>query len=295
MSNQLNYNHLWYFHVVASEGSLRAASDRLHVTQPTISEQLRALESTLGDDLFDRSGGRLRLNEAGRALFRDTEAMFAIGDRIAQRHLDSALPDERELLRVGVSSSLSASFSASYLLPLLADAGVRVRVTQGAHDRVLRSLVGWEIDLMLASEIPQEVESKGLKSELLETGSLVAIAGVDRGATIAEFPAGLAGHPSYTYLPASQRRFELDHWLMAQGLSLQVFGETNDLPLMIAAAAFGHCVAFVPRAALGGADRRGEVMVLGALDSPEAEAYALYHSKESPERVTSAVGRLRGG
>ena len=68
MASQLNFNHLHYFHVVAREGSLRAAADRLHVTQPTISEQVRTLESVLGTELFDRRGGRLQLNESGRAL-----------------------------------------------------------------------------------------------------------------------------------------------------------------------------------------------------------------------------------
>ena len=40
----LNFNHLYYFHVTASEGSVKAAADRLGVTQPTVSEQLRMLE-----------------------------------------------------------------------------------------------------------------------------------------------------------------------------------------------------------------------------------------------------------
>ena len=39
-----NFNHLYYFHVVATEGSLAKAAQRLRVTQPTISAQIRSLE-----------------------------------------------------------------------------------------------------------------------------------------------------------------------------------------------------------------------------------------------------------
>lgn len=50
----LNYNHLYYFHVAALEGSVAAAAVRLGVTQPTVSEQVRALERALEVSLFER-------------------------------------------------------------------------------------------------------------------------------------------------------------------------------------------------------------------------------------------------
>ena len=54
----LNYHHLRYFWVAAKEGGLRKAADKLHVSQPTISAQIAALESVLSEKLF-RRGGRL--------------------------------------------------------------------------------------------------------------------------------------------------------------------------------------------------------------------------------------------
>jgi hypothetical protein len=62
----LNYNHLYYFYVVASERSVKAAADRLGVTQPTISEQIRLLERALGVPLFDRTPSGLQLTRSGR-------------------------------------------------------------------------------------------------------------------------------------------------------------------------------------------------------------------------------------
>ncbi|MEA3410694.1 MAG: LysR family transcriptional regulator [Pseudomonadota bacterium] len=56
------------FVAVAEEGSFTAASDRLHLTQPAVSKRIALLESELGSTLFDRTGRRTRLTEAGRAL-----------------------------------------------------------------------------------------------------------------------------------------------------------------------------------------------------------------------------------
>ena len=51
-----NYHHLRYFWTVAKEGSLARAAATLHVSQPSISEQIRELESALGEKLFRREG-----------------------------------------------------------------------------------------------------------------------------------------------------------------------------------------------------------------------------------------------
>ena len=57
----LNYHHLYYFWVVAHEGSIAGATRKLHLTQPTISSQLRQLEDSFGEKLFEKSGRGLVL------------------------------------------------------------------------------------------------------------------------------------------------------------------------------------------------------------------------------------------
>ena len=65
----LNYHHLLYFWMVAREGSLAAASAELRLAQSTISGQIRALEESLGQQLFARSGRRQVLTETGRVVY----------------------------------------------------------------------------------------------------------------------------------------------------------------------------------------------------------------------------------
>jgi len=65
----LNFHHLYYFWVVANEGSVTAASERLGLAQPSVSSQVRKLETVLGVALFEKSGRGRDLSEVGRDVF----------------------------------------------------------------------------------------------------------------------------------------------------------------------------------------------------------------------------------
>lgn len=64
----MELRHLRYLVAVADSGTVSRAAERLHITQPGLSRQLRQLEQDLGVDVFERSAGRLTLTSAGRAL-----------------------------------------------------------------------------------------------------------------------------------------------------------------------------------------------------------------------------------
>lgn len=61
----LNYHHLLYFWVIAREGSMTRACEVLNLSQPALSAQLRTLEDTLGEKLFNRVGRTLVLTDVG--------------------------------------------------------------------------------------------------------------------------------------------------------------------------------------------------------------------------------------
>lgn len=63
----LNYHHLYYFWSVARAGTIAQASKELRLAQPTISGQIRQLEESLGEKLFDKVGRNLMLTETGQS------------------------------------------------------------------------------------------------------------------------------------------------------------------------------------------------------------------------------------
>src|SRR5437868_8800784 len=98
----MNFNHLYYFHVTAAEGSVKSAAERLGVTQPTVSEQIRMLERALGVQLFERGSTGLRLTQAGRDAYEHTTTMFLAGERLVEA-LGKSVEPVGITLRVGMS------------------------------------------------------------------------------------------------------------------------------------------------------------------------------------------------
>ena len=72
----LNYHHLRYFWMVAREGGLRRAAEKLHVSPPSISAQIRDLEEVLGEKLFRRSGRGNVLTDVGQVVLRYADEIF---------------------------------------------------------------------------------------------------------------------------------------------------------------------------------------------------------------------------
>ncbi len=95
---------------------MKAAADRLGVTQPTVSEQLRILERALGVQLFERTPTGLRLTQAGRDAYEHTTAMFLAGERLVEV-LGQTMASPVVALRVGVSASMSRTMAADFLMP----------------------------------------------------------------------------------------------------------------------------------------------------------------------------------
>jgi LysR family transcriptional activator of nhaA len=74
--DRLNYHHLLYFWLVAREGSVSKAAARLRLAQPTVSGQIRTLESVLGERLFEKVGRRLKPTEMGNVVLRYADEIF---------------------------------------------------------------------------------------------------------------------------------------------------------------------------------------------------------------------------
>ena len=76
----MNFHQLEIFHTVAQRLSITGAATELHLTQPAVSLQIRALEKASGLLLFERGGSQLRLTQAGEALFRCAVSILSTRD-----------------------------------------------------------------------------------------------------------------------------------------------------------------------------------------------------------------------
>ena len=102
---RINYQHLFFFWHVVTEGSITAACEKLHLAQPTISGQLTVFEQAIGEKLFYKQGRKLRLTDTGRIVFHYAEEIFALGRDLGNTL--KGLPTGRALrLSMGITDAL---------------------------------------------------------------------------------------------------------------------------------------------------------------------------------------------
>ncbi|RLM49138.1 LysR family transcriptional regulator, partial [Halobellus sp. Atlit-31R] len=99
-----NFRHLYYFWVVAKEGSITRAAERLGLAIQTVSTQLAQLEQSMGKALFTQQGRRLTLTEAGRLALSYADQIFLLGEQMQEALLEA--DSARTRLTVGISDSL---------------------------------------------------------------------------------------------------------------------------------------------------------------------------------------------
>lgn len=150
--SQLNLHHLRLFRAVASDGTLTGAARRLNLSQSALSTQLKALEASLGHDLFERRGRGLVLTEAGRIALDHAEAIFRTADDLTATLRETGRA--RRALRVGALATLSRNFQMQFLGPLIGRPDVEVVLRSGSQAQLLRGLESLALDVVLTNLAP---------------------------------------------------------------------------------------------------------------------------------------------
>jgi len=230
---KLNYKHLHYFWVVAREGSMTRAAERLGVAIQTVSGQLSLLERSLGKALFVAQGRGLALTEAGRAALGYADRIFELGEQL-QESL-SATDSPRSLrLVVGISDGLPKLVAHRLLAAVMEEAPtMRLVCHEGEFEDLLADLALHKMDVVLTDRPAPAGGNLRVSSQLL--GELeIALFGT---ASLAErhrpgFPGGLDGAPLLLPTRHNMLRGQIDHWLGSHGLHPDIVGEFEDSALL---------------------------------------------------------------
>ncbi len=162
----LNYNHLRYFWIVAREGHLTRAAEKLNLSQSALSAQIKTLEARLGVDLFERRGRRLVLTPAGQLAMDHCDTIFSAGEALMRQIRDEDMG--RTALRVGALSTLSRNFQIGLLRPILAQPDIRVVIRSGTIAELLSALKAHRLDLVLVNQLPYRDSATVWTSRVLD-------------------------------------------------------------------------------------------------------------------------------
>ncbi|CAM5579272.1 transcriptional regulator CynR [Streptomyces avidinii] len=176
----LELRHLRYLIAVAEHGSFTRAAEELRISQPTLSQQVKQLERTVGVQLLDRSGRAVRLTDAGATYVH--HARGALRDLAAA---ERAVMDLADLSRGHLRLALTPTFTAYLVGPLVAGLqsahpGITLEVREMAQDRIEAGLLADDHDLGLAFE-GAHLPGIAATPLFIETLGLVAAADAEPG------------------------------------------------------------------------------------------------------------------
>jgi len=232
MRADFNYKHLYYFWVVAKEGGISRAANKLDMAVQTISAQVRELERSLGYALLKPAGRRLVLTDAGIAAMQQADLIFQIGENLSTVVRDAvSLPAVR--LAVGISDGLPKLVVRHLLQPVLMEPHLRLLCNEGEFDDLLGDLALHRLDIVLADRPAPSNPNIKLYSHSMGSApiSWYASAELYRSAK-KNFPHCLADVP--VLLPTSHNdvRARIDQWFEHRGIRPRIVGEFEDSALL---------------------------------------------------------------
>ena len=236
----LNYHHLRLFWEVARAGSLRAAASRLHLSQPTISAQIKTLENSLEEQLFDRTGRGLKLTAQGRLVMECAAEIFSLGTEMV-RSLHGQGSARSLRLNIGITDSLPKLVAWRLIRPAVkAFPNLQLSCAEGHAQELLGSLAAGRLDVVLSDEAaPSSMPVKAFNHLLGESPVVFCAVPALAKKLTKNFPASLKDAP--VLLPASRTawRHELDRWFDSHRIRPHIVAEFDDAALMKVAAADG--------------------------------------------------------
>jgi LysR family transcriptional activator of nhaA len=242
----LNYHHLRYFRQIARELSLTRAAEKLNLSVPALSIQLRQLEESLEQKLFERGRGGLRLTEAGRIALDYADSIGRTGEELMDVMRNRAPGAARQVLRVGAVATLSRNFQVEFLQPALHRAEIEVVIRSGAQRELLVALHAHEIDLVLSNSPARRDAETPWHSHLLAEQAVGLVGVPSWKKKRLRFPEDFHDVPVILPSMESNTRAAFDRLTAAAGVRPRIMAEVDDMAMLRLLAREGEGLALVP-------------------------------------------------
>jgi LysR family transcriptional activator of nhaA len=272
----LNYHHLRYFWTVARKGGVRKAAEELHVSQPSISAQLRLLEESLGQKLFRRSGRNLVLTETGQLVLNYADEIFSAG-----RELMNAVKQRPGKHPVRVNIGLTDAFPKLIAFQILraafrSEAAVHMICREGEIGPLVNHLQAHRLDIVLADEPASSALKAKTFNHKLGRSDVTFCAIPPLAAKLRRnFPKSLDGAPALLPTQNMGMRAALETWFDSKGICPRVVGEFEDSALMEVCSTGGRGFTAVHTVVNRAALKRYGLRAIARVDECGTDFYAI--------------------
>lgn len=292
--NRLNHHHLYIFWTLARTGSFTNAAKSLSIAQSAVTSQIKQLEEVLGLSLIDRSNKRKTvLTAEGRRVLEYANSIF----EYSQELLNWANKSEQSkinVIRAGAISGLSRNLQFQFFQPIINDHTVKLEITTGDQDNLLRLLKEHSLDLVLSSHNVMYDGNVTYYSHVLTTSPIVFVMKAEKGKkSIPNLKQALSQKKIYIPGQHFEIRPELDAYLERLKCNYQIAGEIDDIALLrIFALRTGSIVA-LPEMGVRNDIESKKLIVLSQAKNLFQRYYAIAMQKKVPhfeiEKLISAM------
>lgn len=232
MGPDFSYRHLYYFWVVAKEGGVARAAERLGMAVQTVSTQVRELERSLGYALLKPAGRGVALTDAGHAALRQAEQIFQLGEQLPAV-LRNAVGAPTVRLVVGISDELPKLAVRRLMQPVMREPHLRLLCLVDEFEDLLGDLALHRLDVVLADRPAPPNPSLKVYSHSLGASALAWYAPESLHAAARRgFPQSLAQVPVLLPTHHAAVRARLDQWFERLAIRPNVAGEFEDSSLL---------------------------------------------------------------
>lgn len=285
----LNFRHLYFFYMVAKEGGVTRAAERLGLAVQTISMQLALLEQNIGKQLLEPQGRRLVPTEAGRLALNYCEQIFLLGDQLQDALEQSDAGKMR--LTVGISDSLPKLVAYRLLQATQQlDQQVRLVCMEDEFESLLADLALGKLDVVLTDRTVRAGGSLKVFSHLLGESDM-KLFGTRKLAQRyrRNFPASLHGAPLLLPTRNNALRGRIDAWFIEHGVRPEVVGEFEDNAMLNTFGRNGMGLFFAPSALEADIETQFGVVLVGHAPELREQFYAISNARRITHPAIAAI------
>jgi LysR family transcriptional activator of nhaA len=291
----INFRHLYFFRVVAAEGSLTRAAERLGLAIQTVSAQLSALEQSIGKSLLTQQGRRLVPTEAGRVALIYAEQIFELGDRMQEALEETDAGKTR--LTVGISDSLPKLIAYRLLQAALhMDMKVKLVVVEREFEALLGDLALHKLDVVLTDRSVRATASLRVFSHLLGESEMMLFGAPALARRHGkQFPRSLHGAPLLLPTRNNALRGRIDTWLLEQDVRPDVVGEFEDNAMLTTFARDGLGMFFAPALLEDDIKIQLSALPVGPASDLREQFYAISSERRIKNPAVEAILQAQSG
>jgi|TARA_R110000868_G_scaffold320720_3_gene581687 LysR family transcriptional activator of nhaA len=229
----LNYHHLLSFWLVAREGSVRQASEILHVTPASVSVQVKQLERSLGVRLLQKKGRGLVLTAIGKEVAEYASEIFSTGRELMEM-VKGSPEGKPQVLRVGICDVMPKIVAFQLLKPALElNDSVRLVCQEGEMSELVADLAIHKLDVILTDTALDPLYKVQAYSHRLGESGIVIMGTKELAQKYRRgFPDSIDGAPFLLPMDNSVLRRAMDQWFSDFHLTPVVKGEFADSAML---------------------------------------------------------------